>query len=454
MDIVIGTHRLLSKDIVYKDLGLLIIDEEQRFGVTHEEKIKQLKSNVDVMTLTATPIPRTLHMSLVGIRDMSVLEEAPQERVPVQTYVMEYNEEMVREAINRELARGGQVYYVYNRVKSIVEMTNTIAELVPQAQVEFAHGQMKEHELERIMYDFINGDIDVLVTTTIIETGLDISNVNTIIIHDADNMGLSQLYQLRGRVGRSNRTAYAFLMYRRNKLLKEVAEKRLSAIREFTELGSGFKIAMRDLEIRGAGNLLGSEQHGHMEAVGYDLYCKLLNESVKEIQGQTAPKEEYETVIDMDIDAFIPERYIKNENQKLDIYKRIAAIQTEDEYDDMLEELMDRFGEPPRSVQNLLMIARLRAIAHEVYITELTQKGDEIKIVMYEKAQIDTTKIDGLLKQYKGRLKFKVDTNPYFLYMRPRVGKRENENVIQTTKELLDALQALSSGDSWKKDGN
>ena len=454
VDIVIGTHRLLSKDIVYKDLGLLIIDEEQRFGVTHKEKIKQLKSNVDVMTLTATPIPRTLHMSLVGIRDMSVLEEAPQERVPVQTYVMEYNEEMVREAINRELARGGQVYYVYNRVNSIVEMTNTIAALVPQAQVEFAHGQMKEHELERIMYDFINGDIDVLVTTTIIETGLDISNVNTIIIHDADNMGLSQLYQLRGRVGRSNRTAYAFLMYRRNKLLKEVAEKRLSAIREFTELGSGFKIAMRDLEIRGAGNLLGSEQHGHMEAVGYDLYCKLLNESVKEIQGQTAPKEEYETVIDMDIDAFIPERYIKNENQKLDIYKRIAAIQTEDEYDDMLEELMDRFGEPPRSVQNLLMIARLRAIAHEAYITELTQKGDEIKIVMYEKAQIDTTKIDGLLKQYKGRLKFKVDTNPYFLYMQPRVGKRENENVIQTTKELLDALQALSSGDSWKKDGN
>jgi transcription-repair coupling factor (superfamily II helicase) len=264
------------------------------------------------------------------------------------------------------------------------------------------------------------------------------------IIHDADNMGLSQLYQLRGRVGRSNRTSYAFLMYRRNKMLKEVAEKRLSAIREFTELGSGFKIAMRDLEIRGAGNLLGSEQHGHMEAVGYDLYCKLLNESVREIQGQTAPKEEYETVLDMDIDAFIPERYIRNEYQKLDIYKRIAAIQSEEEYDDMLEELMDRFGEPPRSVQNLLMIARLRAMAHEAYITELTQKGDEIRIVMYEKAQIDTTKIDGLLKSYRGRLKFQIAETPCFIYIRPRVNKKENENVIQTVKELVEAVQGLA----------
>ncbi len=349
VDIVIGTHRLLSKDVEYKDLGLLIIDEEQRFGVAHKEKIKQLKTDIDVLTLTATPIPRTLHMSLVGIRDMSVLEEAPQERVPIQTYVMEYNEEMVREAISRELARGGQVYYVYNRVNSIVEITNRIAALVPQAQVAFAHGQMKEHELEKIMFDFINGDIDVLVTTTIIETGLDISNANTMIIHDADNMGLSQLYQLRGRVGRSNRTAYAFLMYRRNKMLKEIAEKRLAAIREFTELGSGFKIAMRDLELRGAGNLLGSEQHGHMEAVGYDLYCKLLNESVKEVQGISTVKEDYNTEIDLDIDAFIPERYIRNEMQKLDIYKRISGIQNEEEYDDMLEELMDRFGELPRS---------------------------------------------------------------------------------------------------------
>lgn len=281
VDIIIGTHRILSKDVQFKDLGLLVIDEEQRFGVTHKEKIKQMKVNVDVLTLTATPIPRTLHMSLIGIRDMSVLEEPPMDRVPIQTYVMEYNDELVREAINRELARNGQVYYVYNKVRDIADITAKLQELVPDATVAFAHGQMKETELERIMYRFINGEIDVLVSTTIIETGLDISNVNTMIIHDADNMGLSQLYQLRGRVGRSNRTAYAFLMYRRNKMLKEVAEKRLAAIKEYSDLGSGFKIAMRDLEIRGAGNLLGAEQSGHMEAVGYDLYCKMLSEAVK-----------------------------------------------------------------------------------------------------------------------------------------------------------------------------
>ncbi len=443
VDIVIGTHRLLSKDVAYKNLGLLVIDEEQRFGVSHKEKIKQLKTDVDVMTLTATPIPRTLHMSLIGIRDMSVLEEAPQERVPVQTYVMEYNEEMVREAISRELARGGQVYYVYNRVNTIVDMTNTVAKLAPQAQVAYAHGQMKERELEQIMYDFINGDIDVLVTTTIIETGLDIPNVNTMIVHDADSMGLSQLYQIRGRVGRSSRTAYAFLMYRRNKMLPEVAEKRLSAIREFTELGSGFRIAMRDLEIRGAGNLLGSEQHGHMEAVGYDLYCKLLNESVRELQGESAPEENYETTLDIDVDAYIPDRYISNEYQKLDAYKRIAGIQTGEEYDDMLDELMDRYGEPPRSVQNLLLVARLRALAHEVYVTELTQKGNEIRILMYEKARIDTAKIDGLLKYYRGRLKFTIDTPPYFTYVRPQVNGKEESGIVDLVKELLAALHTL-----------
>ncbi|MCD7832405.1 MAG: transcription-repair coupling factor [Lachnospiraceae bacterium] len=444
VDIVIGTHRLLSKDVQYKDLGLLIIDEEQRFGVTHKEKIKQLKTDIDVMTLTATPIPRTLHMSLIGIRDMSILEEAPQERLPIQTYVMEYNEEMVREAISRELARGGQVYYVYNRVNTIVDITNKIAALVPQAQVAFAHGQMKEHELEKIMFDFINGDIDVLVTTTIIETGLDISNVNTMIIHDADTMGLSQLYQLRGRVGRSSRTSYAFLMYRRNKMLKEVAEKRLSAIREFTELGSGFRIAMRDLEIRGAGNLLGSEQHGHMEAVGYDLYCKLLNESVKEAQGIQPPQESFETTIDLDIDAFIPDRYIRSEAQKLDIYKRIAAIRTEEEHDDMLEELLDRFGEPPRSVQNLLAIARLRAQAHNAWIEELSQKGNELRFQMYEHAQIDTTRIDQLLKKYRGRLKFVVEGKPCFLYTRARINGKEAEETLPLAQELVTALEKMS----------
>lgn len=443
VDIVIGTHRILSKDVAFKSLGLLVIDEEQRFGVTHKEKIKQMKKDIDVLTLTATPIPRTLHMSLIGIRDMSVLEEAPQDRLPIQTFVMEYNEEMVREAISRELARGGQVYYVYNRVNTIVEMTNTVARLVPEARVAFAHGQMKERELESVMYDFINADIDVLVSTTIIETGLDISNVNTMIIHDADTMGLSQLYQLRGRVGRSNRTAYAFLMYRRNKMLREEAEKRLSAIREFTELGSGFKIAMRDLEIRGAGNLLGSEQHGHMEAIGYDLYCKLLNESVKELKGEMTAHEGYETAIDLDVDAFIPEQYIRNEAQKLDIYKRIALISNEEEHDDMLEELMDRFGEPPRPVQNLLAIALLKAIAHETYVMDLSQKENEIRFVLYEKARIDVGKIGDFLKEYKGRMKFTVDTNPYFTYLKPRKGGRENEDVLILVRELLENMRKL-----------
>ncbi|MCR1842319.1 transcription-repair coupling factor [Murimonas intestini] len=449
VDILIGTHRVLSKDVEFKDLGLLIVDEEQRFGVTHKERIKKLKENVDVLTLTATPIPRTLHMSLVGIRDMSVLEEAPQERQPIQTYVMEYNEEMVREAISRELARGGQVYYVYNRVNTIVEMTNTVAKLVPEANVAFAHGQMKERELERIMYDFINGEIDVLVSTTIIETGLDISNVNTMIIHDADSLGLSQLYQLRGRVGRSNRTAYAFLMYRRNKMLKEIAEKRLHAIREFTDLGSGFKIAMRDLEIRGAGNLLGEEQHGHMEAVGYDLYCKMLNESVKELKGEAEPEEEYGTSIDLDIDAFISEKYIRSESQKLDIYKRVAGIESEEEYDDMMEELMDRFGEPPKSVQNLLAIANLKAMAHKAYITEISQKGDSIRFTMFERAKADPAKIEHLVEKYKNnnknQLNFKVDTNPYFEYKKPRKSLKDNDDILQVVRELVEEIALVKS---------
>ena len=444
VDILIGTHRVLSKDVKFKDLGLLIVDEEQRFCVTHKEKIKQLKNNIDVLTLTATPIPRTLHMSLIGIRDMSVLEEAPNERQEIQTYVCEYNEEMIREAISRELNRGGQVYYVYNRVNTIVEMSNTIAKLVPEANVAFAHGQMKERELERIMYDFINGDIDVLVSTTIIETGLDISNVNTMIIHDADTMGLSQLYQLRGRVGRSNRTAYAFLMYKRNKMLKEVAEKRLSAIREFTELGSGFKIAMRDLEIRGAGNLLGEAQHGHMEAVGYDLYCKMLNESVRELKGEQQIQEKYETVMDLDIDAYIPDKYIRNEYQKLDIYKRIAMIESREEQDDMLEELLDRFGEPPKAVQNLLSIARLKAEAHQAFITEVTQKGDFIKLVMYEKTQADPKKIEQMVQKYQGKMKFVIDTRPYFLYTKPRKSAKDNKDVLELTREMIEDIAGIS----------
>ena len=445
VDIVVGTHRVLSDDIEYKDLGLLIIDEEQRFGVQHKEKIKKLKKNVDVLTLTATPIPRTLHMSLIGIRDMSVLEEAPQDRLPIQTYVMEYNDEMVREAIERECARNGQVYYVYNRVEDIAEVTAHIQKLVPELNVSFAHGQMKEHELEKIMYDFINGDIDVLVSTTIIETGLDISNVNTMIIHDADRLGLSQLYQLRGRVGRSGRMAYAFLLYRKDKLLKEIAEKRLAAIREFTDLGSGFKIAMRDLEIRGAGNLLGAEQHGHMEAVGYDMYCKMLNEAVKHLKGELSEEDTFTTALDVNVDAYIPDSYIPNEYHKLDIYKRIAAIESEEEMDDMIEELIDRFGDIPKKVELLLEVARLKNLAHQAYVTEVTQKGVTYTFRMYEKAKIHVERIPDLLKQFPEDLSFKADiSDPKFIYKRKKKTKRgEVENPIEVVKKVLIGIKGL-----------
>ena len=437
VDIIVGTHRLLSKDVVYKDLGLLIIDEEQRFGVAHKEKIKQLKTNIDVLTLTATPIPRTLHMSLIGIRDMSVLEEPPMDRVPIQTYVMEYNEELVREAISRELARGGQAYFVYNRVREIADVATKIAELVPEANVAYAHGQMKETELENIMYRFINGEIDVLVSTTIIETGLDISNVNTMIIHDADNMGLSQLYQLRGRVGRSNRTAYAFLMYKRDKMLKEVAEKRLAAIKEYTELGSGFKIAMRDLEIRGAGSLLGERQHGHMEAVGYDLYCKMLNEAVKEAKG-IAVEESFDTSIDIVIDAYIPMGYIPNELQKLDIYKRIADIETQEETEEMTEELIDRFGDPPKSVENLLYIAKIKSMAHRLYFTEVAQKGESVRFTLYEKARIDVAKIPELVAAYGQKVTFTADPkNPYFTYHLKKNSRDKNVDIKSVVEQFL-----------------
>lgn len=436
VDIVIGTHRVLSKDVVFKDLGLLIIDEEQRFGVAHKEKIKKMKEQVDVLTLTATPIPRTLHMSLIGIRDMSVLEEAPNDRLPIQTYVLEYNEEMVREAIVRELSRDGQVYYVYNRVNNIADIAAGIQNLVPEANVAFAHGQMQERELEKIMYDFINGEIDVLVSTTIIETGLDIPNVNTMIIHDSDNMGLSQLYQLRGRVGRSNRTAYAFLMYKRDKMLKEVAEKRLAAIREFTDLGSGFKIAMRDLEIRGAGNLLGVKQHGHMQAVGYDLYCKMLNEAVKNLKG-ISTAEDFNTAVDLDVDAFIPPSYIVNEVQKLDIYKRIAGVETQAECDDMREELLDRFGETPTAVINLFRISMIRVQAHKLYITEIKGKNGEIRFTLKTDARIHAERIPELLKKHE-KLSFNYKMIS-FLYRYKKCGmvERDAQTLLELTEQLL-----------------
>lgn len=436
VDMIIGTHRILSKDVQFKNLGLLIVDEEQRFGVTHKEKIKQLKKDVDVLTLTATPIPRTLHMSLIGIRDMSVLEEPPMDRMPIQTYVMEYDEETVREAINRELRRGGQVYYVYNRVTDIADVALRIAKLVPDARVDFAHGQMSERELENVMYSFVNGDIDVLVSTTIIETGLDISNVNTMIIHDSDRYGLSQLYQLRGRIGRSNRTAYAFLMYRKNVMLKETAEKRLAAIREYTDLGSGFKIAMRDLELRGAGNLLGAQQHGHMNAVGYDLYCKMLNEAVKEAKG-IHTMEDFETSVDLNVDAYIPDSYISNEFQKLDIYKRIAGIETQQDYDDMLEELLDRFGEPGKAVLNLLAIAKLKAIAHQGYVTEIKQTGKTVRFTLYEKARLNTEGFPALMQKYRRGLQFKNEQEPKFI-LEPQ------GNLILALTEFAEELKSMA----------
>lgn len=445
IDIVIGTHRVLSKTVQFKDLGLLIIDEEQRFGVNHKEKIKGMKKNVDVLSLSATPIPRTLHMSLVGIRDMSVLEEPPIDRRAIQTYVLEYNEELVREAINRELARGGQVYYVYNRVNNIEEIQATVAKLVPNATVAYAHGQMSERQLEKIMIDFINKEIDVLISTTIIETGLDIPNVNTMIIHDADKLGLSQLYQLRGRVGRSNRTAYAFLMYKRDKQLKEVAEKRLKTIREFTDLGSGVRIAMRDLEIRGAGNLLGAEQSGHMESVGYDLYCKMLNSEVQRLKGSKKDEEEFATAIDIDISAYIPSLYVKNEAQKLELYKRISSIESDEEREDMLDELIDRYGEVPQSVENLLQIATIKTLAHEAYLTEIKEEGSKIRFQMHPKAPVKVEMIQGMMNGYGRDMTLQLSgASPCFLLQVAKVPKKER---VEKVKEVVKSVRALIETD-------
>ena len=441
VDIVIGTHKVLNKKIEYRDLGLLIIDEEQRFGVTHKEKIKQLRTGIDVLTLTATPIPRTLHMSMIGIRDMSILREPPLDRMPIQTYISEYDEELIREAISRELAREGQVYFVSNRISGIVELTNRLKALVPEAEIAYAHGQMNERELETIMYSFINGEIDVLVSTTIIETGMDISNVNTMIIRDADRMGLAQLYQLRGRIGRTNRTAYAFLMYRKDKILKEVAQKRLHAISEFSELGSGMKIAMRDLEIRGAGNLLGAEQSGHMEAVGYDLYCKLLREAVAEAKGIGEMKE-FETVIDLAAEAFIPPSYISEEKGRLEIYKRIAGISSPEEREEMEDELTDRFGDPPRAVTNLLAIAVLKASARRLYVTEIKNDGDLIRISFDEKARLASENIPDLLSRHAGRLRLVTRGTPYFLY-KPGAVTDRRKGILYEMQQVIDSMTEL-----------
>ena len=426
-DIVIGTHRLLSKDIAFNELGLLIVDEEQRFGVAHKEKIKLLRADVDVLTLTATPIPRTLHMSLNGIRDMSILEEPPSERQPVQTYVMEYNPSYVRDALRRELARSGQVFYLNNRVRNIAEVAARVQELVPEARVAYAHGQMSEAELAGIMAEFIAGEVDVLVCTTIIETGLDIPNANTMIIQDADFYGLAQLYQLRGRVGRSNRQAYAYFMYRRDRILRDNAQKRLQTIREFTEFGAGFRIAMRDMELRGAGNLLGEEQHGDMEAVGYEMYCRLLDEAVQELSengevsllpegGGKSAANSIETSVELDVDAYIPPKYVPDEAQKLDVYKKISLIRTEQDFYDIQEELEDRFGTIPRPVANLLEIALLKALAGRAGVVSVGMRGGGVAMTFAGDAKVDPELLLGQIAKSRGRLGFKAAVNPIVTY--------------------------------------
>ncbi len=436
VDIVVGTHRLLSKDVQFKDLGLLIVDEEQRFGVTHKEKIKQMKTNVDVLTLTATPIPRTLHMSMVGVRDLSVIETPPTNRFPVQTYVMEHSWGIVREAIEREMARGGQVFYLYNRVDDMEKQVNQIQKLVPEARVGYAHGQMTETALESVILAFLEGEYDVLVTTTIIETGIDIPNVNTLIVHDADKMGLSQLYQLRGRVGRSNRVAYSYFLYERDKVLTEVAESRLQAIRDFTELGSGFKIAMRDLTIRGAGNLLGAQQHGFIDSVGFDLYSQLLEEAIQERKEGRDATPTFETEIHLPIHAHIPETYIADNLQKIQMYKRIQAIQNEEMYHDLVDELIDRFGEFPYEVELLLRVARLKAIATRALIESIRQKGS---IVLIKLSAEGTQLLDGPTfmketKSYGRALGFSMDGETLTITL-------DDRNIGQTT--TFDAVERL-----------
>jgi transcription-repair coupling factor (superfamily II helicase) len=441
VDIVVGTHKLLQKNIKFKDLGLLIVDEEQRFGVSHKEKIKALKKNIDVLTLTATPIPRTLHMSLIGVRDMSVIETPPEERHPVQTYVMEYNEGIMRDSIVREISRGGQVFFVYNRVETIKDMAIALSKLVPEAKISIAHGQMNEKELESVIVDFISGKGDILLCTTIIETGIDIPNVNTLVVYDADRMGLSQLYQLRGRVGRSSRLAYAYLTYRKDKVLTEVAEKRLKAIKEFTEFGSGFKIAMRDLEIRGAGNLLGSQQHGHMATVGYDLYCKLLEESVREIKGEE--REEYiETSIEIPINAYIPDDYIEDEVLKIEIYKKIASIENLEDKMDIEEEIIDRFGDIPRPLENLLNVAYVKAVSKVLKIVSIKQLEKYLYIQFKNGDCIDIETLRMLNEKMDGMISYASNAEPS---IKIKLKTSNSSDAVKILKEVLELIQQINS---------
>ena len=431
IDIIVGTHRILSDDIQFKDLGLLIIDEEHRFGVKAKEKIKQYKTNIDVLTMTATPIPRTLHMSVVGIRDMSVINEPPYNRKPVQTYVLEYDPEVIKEAITKELERNGQVFYLFNNVEQIMQKANEISKLVPEAKVTYAHGRMTGHEIEEIMEEFINGESNVLVCTTILESGIDISNANTIIVENADRMGLAQLYQIRGRVGRSDRQGYAYITYKRDKLLSEVADKRLKAIKEFTEFGSGFKIAMRDLEIRGAGSLLGEIQHGHLEQVGYDTYCNLLDEVVKEMKGIKVEKE-IDVQIDLNITSYIPDSYIPYSSQKIEMYQDIALCKDEQDIQNVIDEMIDRFGNMPPEIENLIEIARIKILCKKLKISKVQSKKDNI-LLIFDETDIDVDIIK-LVEKYKNRISFTQGIKPQITLKLLKTSERE---IMKETKELL-----------------
>ena len=432
IDLVIGTHRMLSEDVKFKDLGLLVVDEEQRFGVKHKERIKQLRENVDVLTLSATPIPRTLHMSLSGMKDMSTLEEPPVDRLPVRTYVMEQENHVIREAIEKELARGGQVYVLYNRVDTINSIARLIERLVPDASVEVGHGKMKEKELERIIMDFAEGEFNVLVSTTIIESGIDIPNVNTMIILDADRFGLAQLYQLRGRVGRSGRLAYTYLMYQKDKNLSEIAEKRLRAIKDFTEFGSGFKIAMKDLEFRGAGNILGTAQSGHMINVGYELYCKLLEESMKKMQGEEIAPEAEETVFSIPLPAIISRKYIENDVLRLQMYKKIAMIENTQDEEDVVDELLDRFGDIPHETMNLVKISKIRSMAGKIGVREISQQGFKVIFKLWDNVKISQAVMASLVANYGEKIMINGGENPF---IRLTAGREEPLDAINTFLE-------------------
>lgn len=446
IDIIIGTHRLVSEGVRFKDLGLLIVDEEQRFGVAHKEKLKTLKANVDVLTLSATPIPRTLHMSLVGVRDMSVIETPPEDRYPVQTYVAEYRPDLVRDSIRREIQRGGQVFYVHNRVEDMEQVVYFLNELVPEARCGIAHGQMGEVELESVMLAFLEQELDVLVCTTIIETGLDMPNVNTLIIDESDKLGLAQLYQLRGRVGRSNRKAFAYLLYKPQKVLTEVAEKRLSAIREFTEFGSGYKIAMRDLEIRGAGNIIGAQQHGQLAAVGFDLYCQMLKEAVQELRGEKI-EEKVEPNIELQVDAFIPDSYVQDRQVKSSLYQRMAVLRDEEGLREILDEFVDRFGDPPLEVENLLEIVRIKWLAARLRIEQIQQARQQIVLRFSTDLGLSGEELMKVVVEAPYPLSFSTAGNGSF-ECKIRLRSKEQREILRAVKTVLFMFCDVASCDA------